>query len=172
MDKFLVYPKVGALSRRGRGVVRRLGMHIDDDGPPDETPIQILTEDECWEALLSSSLGRLAVSVAGNPEIFPVNFIAADRRLLFRTSPGTKLIELTVNNRVAFETDGVGRDDAWSVVVKGTAQVLERQGDIDTADMLPLRPLIPTVKHVYVEIKPTQLTGRRFTLGPEPLHSY
>jgi len=143
-------------------------MNIDDD-PQDETLVHNFTEDECWEALLSSSLGRLAVSVGGNPEIFPVNFIAADRRLLFRTSPGTKLIELTVNNRVAFETDGLGRDEAWSVVVKGTAAILERQLDIDTADMLPLRPLVPTVKTIYVEITPTEVSGRRFHLGPEPL---
>lgn len=141
------------------------GTNLDDD------EIHHLTVDECWHALLSSSLGRLAVSVGGNPEIFPVNFVAADRRLLFRTSPGTKLVELTVNNRVAFETDGVGRDEAWSVVVKGTASVLERQSDIDTADMLPLRPLIPTVKHIYVEISPTHVTGRRFFLGPEPRRS-
>ena len=147
-------------------------MNIDGtDYDDDDGQIHHLTVDECWDALLSSSLGRLAVSVGGTPEIFPVNFIAADRRLLFRTSPGTKLAELTVNNRVAFEADGVGRDEAWSVVVKGTASVLERQSDVDTADMLPLRPLIPTVKPIYVEISPTQVTGRRFQLGPEPLRS-
>jgi len=139
-----------------------------DDDPQDDSSVHRLTEDACWDALLSASLGRLAVSVGGQPEIFPVNFIAADRRLVFRTSPGTKLSELTVNNRVAFETDGVGRDEAWSVVVKGTAAILERQLDIYTADMLPLRPLIPTVKTIYVEITATEITGRRFHLGPEP----
>ena len=130
--------------------------------------VQNLSEEECWNALLSASLGRLAVSVGGIPDIFPVNFVAADRRLLFRTSPGTKLIELTVNNRVAFETDGVGRDEAWSVVVHGTARALDTQRDIDAAAALPLRPLIPTVKPVFVEIVTESITGRRFALGPEP----
>lgn len=134
----------------------------------DTNQVQILTEDECWDVLLSSSLGRLAVSVAGEPELFPVNFVAADRRLLFRTSEGTKLVELTVNNRVAFETDGVGREEAWSVVVKGTASILDKQSDIDAADQLPLHPLIPTLKYIYVEITPLEMTGRRFRLGPEP----
>jgi len=134
----------------------------------DTEPVRLLSEDDCWEALLSSSLGRLAVSVAGLPDIYPVNFIAADRRLLFRTAPGTKLLELTINKQVAFETDGVGRLEAWSVVVKGTAAIVERQAAIDAADMLPLRPLIPTLKPVYVEITPTQITGLSFTLGPEP----
>lgn len=134
----------------------------------DTNQVQILTEDECWDVLLSSSLGRLAVSVAGEPELFPVNFVAADRRLLLRTSEGTKLVELTVNNRVAFETDGVGREEAWSVVVKGTASILDKQSDIDAADQLPLHPLIPTLKYIYVEITPLEMTGRRFRLGPEP----
>lgn len=131
-------------------------------------PVQILSEDECWNALLSASLGRLAVAVGGIPDIFPVNFVAADRRLLFRTASGTKLIELTVNSRVAFETDGVGRDDAWSVVVHGTARALDTQREIDDASALPLHPLIPMVKPVFVEIVPESITGRRFTLGPEP----
>ncbi|TFD08894.1 MULTISPECIES: pyridoxamine 5'-phosphate oxidase family protein [unclassified Cryobacterium] len=130
--------------------------------------VQNLSEEECWNALLSASLGRLAVAVGGIPDIFPVNFVAADRHLLFRTASGTKLIELTVNNRVAFETDGVGRDDAWSVVVHGTARALDTQREIDAAAALPLRPLIPTVKPVFVEIVPESITGRRFLLGPEP----
>ncbi|TDW29076.1 pyridoxamine 5'-phosphate oxidase family protein [Cryobacterium psychrophilum] len=138
-------------------------MDIDD-----VKEIRILTETECWDALLSASLGRLAVSVGGIPDIFPVNFVAADRRLLFRTAEGTKLLELTVNNRVAFETDGLGKDEAWSIVVKGTASILEKQSEIDAADQLPLHPLIPTLKYIYVEIAPTEMHGRRFELGPEP----
>jgi len=134
----------------------------------DNEPLEILTEDDCWELLLSASLGRLAVSVAGEPDIYPVNFVAADRRLLFRTAEGTKLLELTVNSKVAFESDGVGREQAWSVVVKGNARILETRAEIDAAEELPLRPLAPTLKYVWVEIMPSKLSGRRFTLGPEP----
>lgn len=138
-------------------------MDIDD-----QPPIEYLDDDACWELLLSSSLGRLALSVGGEPDIFPVNFVAADRRLYFRTAEGSKLLELTVNNRIALETDGVGREQAWSVVVKGTARILEKRAEIDAADELPLQPLIPTLKYIYVEITPLELSGRRFTLGPEP----
>lgn len=131
-------------------------------------PIESLSEDDCWELLLSASLGRLAVSVADEPEIFPVNFLAANQRLLFRTSQGTKLSEIAVNSRVAFETDGVGADEAWSVVAKGTARILDKQSDIDAAEELPLRSIIPTLKYVFIEITPHEVTGRRFQLGPEP----
>lgn len=133
-----------------------------------DNPVEILSEDECWELLLSASLGRLGLSVADEPEIFPVNFVAADKRILFRTAEGTKLLELTVNNRVALETDGVGRDEAWSVVVKGTARVLDKEWEIIAANSLPLRPLVPTLKYNFVEITPIAVTGRKFTLGPEP----
>ena len=131
-------------------------------------PVQHLNEDDCWDLLISSSFGRLALGISGEPDIYPVNFVASDKRLVFRTAEGTKLLELTVNNRVAFETDGIGRDEAWSVVVRGEARVLEKQAEIEAADQLPLRPLIPTLKYIYVEITPKTVTGRRFQLGPEP----
>ncbi|MBK5217109.1 MAG: pyridoxamine 5'-phosphate oxidase family protein [Propionibacteriales bacterium] len=134
----------------------------------DEHPAEHLGEDECWDALRAASLGRLAVSVGGELDTVPVNFVAEDRRLLFRTAEGTKLLELTVNSRVAFETDGVGPEEAWSVVVKGTARILDKQSEIDAADQLPLRPLIPTLKYIFVEITPQSVSGRRFPLVPEP----
>ena len=131
-------------------------------------PVQNLSEDDCWDLLISSSFGRLAMSISGEPDIYPVNFVSADRQLVFRTAEGTKLLELTVNNRVAFEIDDIGRSEAWSVVVRGEARVLDKQAEIEAADQLPLRPLIPTLKYIYVEITPTRITGRRFQLGPEP----
>jgi uncharacterized protein len=88
--------------------------------------------------------------------------------LLIRTNPGTKLAELTINDKVAFEADRVGSDEAWSVVVKGTARVIESQTEIDEADRLPLKPWTPTRKYTYVEITPTEIHGRHFELGPEP----
>jgi len=132
------------------------------------TPIELLSEEDCWESLHASNLGRLALSVANEPSIYPVSFMAAGRRLLFRTSPGTKLAELTVNSHVAFEIDGVGAEDAWSVVVKGTARALDKQSEIDLAAELSLRSDFPALKYVYVEIIPHEVTGRRFDLGPEP----
>ncbi|MEC5183616.1 nitroimidazol reductase NimA-like FMN-containing flavoprotein (pyridoxamine 5'-phosphate oxidase superfamily) [Cryobacterium sp. MP_3.1] len=134
----------------------------------DLDPVRILSEDECWELLLSSSFGRLAAAVADDIEIFPLNFVVADNRLLFRTAEGTKLLALTVNNKVALETDAIGRGDAWSVVVKGLARVLDTQAEIEAANALPLRPLVPTLKYIWVEITPTELSGRRFALEPEP----
>lgn len=138
------------------------GMEIDSG------PVEVLSEDACWEALLSTSLGRLGVSVGGEPDIFPINFVTADRKVYFRSAEGTKLLALVVNQKVALEADGVGNDQAWSVVIKGTARIIEKQSEIDSINELPLTPLIPTLKYIFVEIDPTEITGRRFNLGPEP----
>lgn len=134
----------------------------------DERPGTVLTDAECWKLLEHCEHGRLALSVADQPDIYPINFIARDGKLLMRTNPGTKVAELTVNRRVAFEADGISSGEAWSVVVKGTARVLETQAEIDAADELPLRPWIPTLKYTYVELAPDQVIGRHFVLGNEP----
>lgn len=131
-------------------------------------PITVLDRDESWMLLRGERFGRLAVSVANEPNIFPVNFFADDDGILIRTSQGTKLLEVTINSKVAFEVDHHNEHGAWSVVMQGEAHALERQEEIAAADELLLRTWIPTLKLVYVRITPTSLSGRRFRFGPEP----
>ena len=138
----------------------------------DSDPISVLDRHESWKLLKGQTLGRLAVSVTGQPDIFPVNFRADDTSILFRPAPGSKLLEVTINDRVAFETDGYDIDEAWSVVVKGTARVLEGQAEIFAAEDLGLRSWVPTVKPVFVRILPTEVSGRRFQFGPPEPVSY
>lgn len=133
-----------------------------------ESPVVELTEAEAWDRLRENSLARLAVSAVGEVDIFPLNYYSDGATILFRTAPGTKLLELTVNSRVALEIDGYTDDEAWSVVVKGSAARIERQSEIDEADLAPLTPWIPTLKYTYVRITPTKITGRRFERAPEP----
>jgi len=71
-----------------------------------------LGEDEKWRLLRQNSLARLALSAVGEIDIFPVNYYADGETLLLRTAPGTKLLELTVNSRVAVEIDGFTVEDA------------------------------------------------------------
>jgi nitroimidazol reductase NimA-like FMN-containing flavoprotein (pyridoxamine 5'-phosphate oxidase superfamily) len=127
-----------------------------------------LTEDDCWELLGDNELGRIALHAGEQIDIFPINYIADDRSILVRTAPGTKLLEIAVNARVAFEVDGYTDTDAWSVVLKGTANRLEKQSEIDAANALPLVPWIPTLKYDYVRIVPTEVHGRQFARGAEP----
>lgn len=125
----------------------------------------VLTEDESWELLAGQKLGRLATSVAGEPEIFPVSFAVSGQRIFLRTKPGTKLAEVTISPRVAFEVDEFGDDGAWSVVVKGRAQVLEREEDLDEARATGLVSYLEDGKSIWIRIAPSEVSGRRLVPG-------
>lgn len=140
---------------------------MSKDRTADE-PVEMMSSDACWDLLRRVELGRLATSVHGDIDVFPVNYVVHDHGILFRTAPGSKLLELSVNPRVAFEVDDYTATSAASVVIKGIAERVERQDDIDAADALPLVPWIPTLKYRWVRIVPHVITGRRFTRAPEP----
>ncbi|NLT29213.1 MAG: pyridoxamine 5'-phosphate oxidase family protein [Propionibacterium sp.] len=135
----------------------------------DETgAVTNLSEQESWDLLAAQELGRLATAVVNEPEIYPVNFVVDDRTIVFRTAEGSKLLELTVNNRVAFEVDEWDGEGGWSVLVRGQAEALEHADEIDAAETLPLKPWVPTLKKTYVRIRPIAISGRRFRFGDEP----
>src|SRR6476620_6998790 len=52
------------------------------------SPILNLTEDQTWKLIEGTKHGRLVVTVAGEPDIFPVNYAVNDRKLYLRTAPG------------------------------------------------------------------------------------
>ena len=131
-------------------------------------PILTLTDDQAWRLVEGTKHGRLVVTVGGEPDIFPVNYAVADRKLYLRTAPGNKLAELTINSKVLFETDGILSEEAWSVVVRGTARALEQSGEIAAAESLGLKPWVPTLKDFYVEIEPVSISGRHFKFGEHP----
>lgn len=130
-----------------------------------DSEMTVLTESECWELMARTEVGRLAVCVGTGPEIFPVNFVTDNRTVLIRTAEGSKLAAMSVNPQVAFEADGFDpvRGDAWSVVVRGTAGVLEKLNEVYAAQELPLVPWDTTPKPIFVRIEPATISGRRFT---------
>ena len=130
--------------------------------------LQTLSEQECWQKLSEGSLGRLVLHAAGEIDVFPVNYVVTDRLLYIRTAPGTKLVELTIHPDVVFEIDHVDDSSAYSVVVKGLAEEVQKQDEIDRADALPLVPFVPTLKYRWVRVSPTSVSGRAFRRGAEP----
>jgi nitroimidazol reductase NimA-like FMN-containing flavoprotein (pyridoxamine 5'-phosphate oxidase superfamily) len=136
--------------------------HADGD------PVLELDEEQSWRLLDATKHGRLVVSVAGEPDIFPVNYLISDRKVYLRTAPGNKLAQLTINSRVLLETDGVLSDEAWSVVLRGTARVLTNSSEVAAVEELGLKSWVPTLKDFYVEIVPTSVSGRHFQLGEQP----
>jgi uncharacterized protein len=137
------------------------------DEQDDRPPTQELSEEECWNRIEAAPFGRIAAFAAGEVDIFPVNHVV-DRAgpdgpsIVFRTSAGTKLLELTIHSRVAFEVDGHTDVDAFSVVLKGEARQLERQSEIEQVETLGVRPWAPEPKDRWVRIRPTEVRGRSF----------
>jgi nitroimidazol reductase NimA-like FMN-containing flavoprotein (pyridoxamine 5'-phosphate oxidase superfamily) len=122
-----------------------------------------LAELDCWELLREQEFGRLAFHLVNEVHIVPINYAVSGERLVFRTAEGSKLLGITMNHDVAFEIDQYDEDHATSVVVRGTARELEGD-EADIAEQLPLRPWVPTAKFSIVEIRPTEVTGRKFRL--------
>jgi nitroimidazol reductase NimA-like FMN-containing flavoprotein (pyridoxamine 5'-phosphate oxidase superfamily) len=128
--------------------------------------IEELEQSTCWQLLRDNEVGRLAVSIAEHPDIFPINYVVDHGTIVFRTNEGTKLAAAVLGAGVAFEVDGYDRDagEAWSVVVKGRAkEISQLLGRFEAAD-LPLFPWHAGEKHCFVRIEPEQVTGRRFTV--------
>ena len=122
-----------------------------------------LSTTESWTLLREAVVGRLAVIVDDRPDIFPVNHLVDHGSVVFRTAAGTKLAG-AAGHFVAFEVDGYDllTASAWSVVIKGEAQEVNRLYDVLEVIELPLFPWPSTPKPHFIRIEPDSITGRRF----------
>lgn len=127
-----------------------------------DNPVSELDEDESWQLLSRHEVGRLATTAGGILDIFPITYVVDNQSIVFRTGPGTKLVELTINDQVVFEIDYYDEREGYSVIVHGTAEQLDSMADIDYAQTLPLPSLFPTERPRYVRINPTRVSGRKF----------
>ncbi|WP_091418946.1 MULTISPECIES: pyridoxamine 5'-phosphate oxidase family protein [Micrococcaceae] len=126
--------------------------------------VQNLEHHECWAMLRMVSVGRLAVLADGRPDIFPINYTVDGGTLVFRTGEGTKLAGSSKGAAVALEADGVDQETglAWSVVVKGSADVITGNEHLMETTQLYLFPWQAGKKDAFVRITPDSVTGRRF----------
>lgn len=134
--------------------------------PMVDHPLKHLTEDQCWALLRAHEFGRLALSAGGGEvDIFPVNFVAHEGKIYFRTAPGQKLSQVVISRRAAFEIDELVDGVARSVVVHGYASWLTSEQDIAQVEALNLKTYLSLSKTNWVEIEPTSITGREFEIG-------
>lgn len=136
----------------------------------DQTPTDprngatILSEAQCWERLKGTSLGRIAVAVANRPDIFPINYGVLDETIVLRTTEGSKLASVAINDAIAFEIDGRDEDTnlAWSVVLHGSAEIVEHDETIDRIEAMAWFPWNEAPKNRFIQITATSLSGRAF----------
>lgn len=137
------------------------------------TPPRELDHVECAERIADGGIGRIAFATPEGPEIFPVNFTVDSHAIHFRTTPYSRLGRLIDRKDVAFEVDQPNWSSrrAWSVVLKGRAEILD---DPDEVDELRERghdphPWAQGIRLLYVRVAWKEITGRE--VGEEWLAS-
>lgn len=123
--------------------------------------MQILTDEECFERLASTSVGRVSVRIGDAPAILPVNYALLGRDIVFRTDPGTKLSGAVMGVQVAFEIDETTHaTTAWSVLVVGYSEEVRDAATLDAVAQLGLEPWADGDRDNVVRIRTRRVTGR------------
>ncbi len=132
------------------------------------TGLEIIDEAECWELVASKAIGRLAVSIANAPDVFPLNYRVDTsengvKSIVMRTIAGLKLAGAVLGNPVAFEVDDL--DEAthtgWSIVIHGYGEEIENVQEWLRAEDLNIEPWADFPKSRYLRIRPDRVSGRR-----------
>ena len=134
--------------------------------------LEVLSDADCTARLRAGKLGRLAlVDHDGKPLIFPVNYFFDEGLVVFRTAPGTKL-DLAPGAHVVFEIDDWDEQggSGWSVVARGIAHdfTQPRSGQVARVHYWPVEPAAPGVRHHWIGILVTEITGRAFPPPAKP----
>lgn len=129
----------------------------------DRHGLEKLEREECLSLLAGRSVGRVGITIAALPAIFPVNFALLEGDIVFRSSPGSKLTAAAQRAIVAFEVDDTDSmfHSGWSVLVVGPAHEITDPAELARAEKLPLTPWAPGTKGHYIRIRSEIVSGRR-----------
>jgi uncharacterized protein len=124
-----------------------------------------LDRSECLRLLQQQAVGRVALTLAGQPHIVPVTYAAdGDGDVVFRTDPETILTKVHLE-QVAFEIDSVDEQArrGWSVCVHGVGREIT---DVDDPTSRFLRQKLgeswaPGPRPRWFAIHPREVAGRR-----------
>lgn len=138
-----------------------------------EAPIKQLSVEETLEFLATKDFGRLAITLDGKPDIFPINFAVHansvdDVVAYIRTSPGNKLFATAAGSYLAVETDHIEGNTATSAVIYGTGRRVEHPNELRLVDSLDLEAWVAIRKPEVIAIDIDHISGRQFVLGPSP----
>lgn len=123
--------------------------------------LQELTRSECLDLLSRKRLGRVAFTERALPAIRPVNYALVGSHIVLRTER-SGLGRRLDGQVVAFEVDDLDDDGGgWSVVLTGTARLLDRPGELIRQQSVPLVPLAGEGHDAPVCIAPGAISGRR-----------
>lgn len=125
--------------------------------------VRELDAEQCQKLLRSLDVGRVAFSLGGVIEIFPVNYVVDGTDIAFRTTGGTKLVPATQYDNVTFEVDDLDESSRHgsSVVVKGYAEAISDAAHLARLDASGLEPWADdTQRPIWVVVHARETTGR------------
>ena len=134
---------------------------------PDRKPPETLDRQSCLERLSSAAIGRVAwTTPSGIVAVLPVNFILDGQAVVFSTGPGDKLTAIRHGRPLSFEVDDVEQatETGWSVLVTGTAEVVEDPHQIHRIEQLRLRTWALIPDRFIVRLPLTEISGRLLPL--------
>jgi uncharacterized protein len=119
-----------------------------------------LAERECLQLLASRVVGRVAVVVAGEARVFPVNYYLDGGDI--RTGEGTKLDAARSGALVTFEVDDSDPlyHTGWSVMVSGPLEAVTEPSELHRMHGLPVRAWGRDGRHI-VRMPIARVSGRR-----------
>ena len=125
--------------------------------------LEILSPEQCHDLLRRNDVGRVAVTIAALPAIFPVNYAVLDGDIVFRTGEGTKLRAAAERAVVAFQIDSFDKSfgSGWSVMAVGVAEEITDPDDVARAQALGLHPFVAGERSHFIRIRSEFLSGRR-----------
>ena len=144
----------------------------DMTGLADHAGLEALPLEVCLRLLESVPVGRFSLCTDGEVVTLPVNHVVDGQDVVFRTDRGSKLSAADRRDHVAFEADDYDprTRTGWSVLVKGRAEVVREDAEIQRLSRLGLYPWVTAVDRPYwIRIRPISVTGRHTPLTtPRP----
>ena len=137
-----------------------------------------MTYDECRRALNQLTVGRVAVTTDQGPYIVPVNYVAVNERVLFRTPSFSVLGTHARGQLAAFQVDVVEPADetGWSVLARGHTELVTDPAEIAWFDsVVQPRPWATDREVSLYSLRWHELSGRRILMStaeqsaPNPL---
>ncbi|CAN5683976.1 hypothetical protein BH11ACT8_BH11ACT8_31820 [soil metagenome] len=140
---------------------------MEIDLPTAHVTLHELSEDECWALLEQHSTGRIGYVRGADPMVVPLNYLARDREIWWRTSWSTEVAKHLDDAVVAFEVDAVDplTHQGWSVLVHGRAEQVATGHHGEHLGQVPA-PWPDDVRRMEFRMVPHAVSGRRLTATP------
>jgi nitroimidazol reductase NimA-like FMN-containing flavoprotein (pyridoxamine 5'-phosphate oxidase superfamily) len=136
-------------------------MEVDRNG------LEVMTRSECLDLLGRGAVGRVGISKAALPAVFPVNYWFDGEVIFIKTGAESALLSVALDDEVvAFEIDEVDQFEhtGWSVLVTGLANAVPIPDESEST-AAPIPRWAPGEGDAIVALTPSFVSGRRIVSG-------